>query len=175
MVSCSGFGLPLHAQLLRLFVTSSTRDRLPLEHQCWREMFYVISTVWLSPRRIGMSNECSLACNGAVCLVKRRVCCYKETRWLGMHKQALLQRDAIVGHAEAIRTQSRKPSKAHTHNKLQPTNAGQKRYMSHKRQSSNQTAVQASDTPHPVPPRRRGTPPGAHDEAQIQQRQRTGP
>ena len=27
----------------------------------------------------------------------------------------LLQRDAIVGHAEAIRTQSRKPSKAHTH------------------------------------------------------------
>ena len=26
----------------------------------------------------------------------------------------LLQRDAIVGHAEAIRTQSRKPSKAHT-------------------------------------------------------------
>ena len=37
----------------------------------------------------------------------------------------LLQRDAIVGHAEAIRTQSRKPSKAHTHKKRQPTNAGQ--------------------------------------------------
>ena len=37
----------------------------------------------------------------------------------------LLQRDAVVGHAEAIRTQSRKPSKAHTHKKRQPTNAGQ--------------------------------------------------
>ena len=37
----------------------------------------------------------------------------------------LLQRDAIVGHAEAIRTQSREPSKAHTHKKRQPTNAGQ--------------------------------------------------
>ena len=37
----------------------------------------------------------------------------------------MLQRDAIVGHAEAIRTQSRKPSKAHTHKKRQPTNAGQ--------------------------------------------------
>ena len=36
----------------------------------------------------------------------------------------LLQRDALVGHAEAIRTQSRKPSKAHTHKKRQ-TNAGQ--------------------------------------------------
>ena len=36
-----------------------------------------------------------------------------------------LQRGAIVGHAEAIRTQSRKPSKAHTHKKRQPTNAGQ--------------------------------------------------
>ena len=46
----------------------------------------------------------------------------------GTHAQetsALLQRDAIVGHAEAIRTQSRKPSKAHTHKKRQPTNAGQ--------------------------------------------------
>ena len=41
------------------------------------------------------------------------------------HDQLLLQRDAIVGHAEAIRTQSRKPSKAHTHKKRQPTNAGQ--------------------------------------------------
>ena len=30
----------------------------------------------------------------------------------------MLQRDAIVGHAEAIRTQSRKPSKAHTHKKV---------------------------------------------------------
>ena len=37
----------------------------------------------------------------------------------------MLQRDAIVGHAEAIRTQSRKLSKAHTHKKRQPTNAGQ--------------------------------------------------
>ena len=37
----------------------------------------------------------------------------------------MLQRDAIVGHAEAIRTQTRKPSKAHTHKKRQPTNAGQ--------------------------------------------------
>ena len=26
MVSCSGFGLPLHAQLLRLFVTTSIKD-----------------------------------------------------------------------------------------------------------------------------------------------------
>ena len=37
----------------------------------------------------------------------------------------LLQRDAIVGHAWAIRNQSRTPSKAHTHKKRQPTNAGQ--------------------------------------------------
>ena len=29
--------------------------------------------------------------------------------------QVLIHRDALVGHAEAIRTQSRKPSKAHTH------------------------------------------------------------
>ena len=40
-----------------------------------------------------------------------------------IHIVALLQRDAIVGHAEAIRTQSRKPSKAHTHKKRQPTKA----------------------------------------------------
>ena len=42
-----------------------------------------------------------------------------------MKTKVLLQRDAIVGHAEAIRTQGRKPSKAHTHKKRQPTNAGQ--------------------------------------------------
>ena len=37
----------------------------------------------------------------------------------------MLQRDAIVGHAEAIRSQSRKPSKAHTHtrNASLPTQA----------------------------------------------------
>ena len=38
----------------------------------------------------------------------------------------LLQRDAVVGHVEAIRTQSRELSKAHTHKKRQPTNAGQR-------------------------------------------------
>ena len=37
----------------------------------------------------------------------------------------LLQRDAIVGHAEAIRTQSRKPPKANKRDARQPTNAGQ--------------------------------------------------
>ena len=53
-------------------------------------------------------------------------------------------------------TKSRKPPKSHTtnarhtqqtpgtHNKRQPTNAGQQRYMSHKRQSPNQAAVQGS-------------------------------
>ena len=46
--------------------------------------------------------------------------CYKETRWLGMHKQA----------------GTRAGNQRHTHNKRQPTNTGQKRYTSHKRQSS---------------------------------------
>ena len=73
--------------------------------------------------------------------------CYKETRWLGMHKQAgtragnhhrhtltinvspptqdALQRDASAGHVQAIRNQSRKPAKAHRHKKRQPANADQ--------------------------------------------------
>ena len=48
----------------------------------------------------------------------------------------LLQRDAIVGHAEAIRTQSRKPSKAHT----QETPAYQRR-------PTTQYAAQGSNPP----------------------------
>ena len=46
-------------------------------------------------------------------------------RFLECCMALLLQRNAIVGHAEAIRTQSRKPLKAHTYKKCQPTNAGQ--------------------------------------------------
>ena len=86
MVSCSGFGLPLHAQLLRLFVT------------VFRLAFIMF----------------------------------------------VLQRDAIVRNAEASRNYSRKRTEG-THNKGQPANAGQQRYMSHKRQSPNQDAVKASN------------------------------
>ena len=42
-----------------------------------------------------------------------------------MWASSCVARDAAAGHASAIRNQSRKPSKAHTHNKRQPTNAGQ--------------------------------------------------
>ena len=51
----------------------------------------------------------------------------------------LLPRDAMVGHAEAIRTQSRKPSKAHTHKKRQPTNAGQPHSTRRKEATTNRT------------------------------------
>ena len=39
--------------------------------------------------------------------------------------RALLQRDAMFRNAQAIRNESRKPPKAHTQKKRQPTNAGQ--------------------------------------------------
>ena len=67
-----------------------------------------------------------------------------------LHSKALLQRDAIVGHAEAIRTQSRKPSKAHTHKKRQPTNAGQPRSTRRKEATPQLGAAHAAseDTTH---------------------------
>ena len=52
-----------------------------------------------------LSHRKRALCKIGICITKRR------------HGYALIQRDAIVGHAEAIRTQSRKPSKAHTHKK----------------------------------------------------------
>ena len=64
-----------------------------------------------------------------------QILCYKDTRWLGMRKQA----GTRAGNHQR-----------HTHDKLQHTNAGQQRYTSHKWQSFNQAAVHASnqDTTH---------------------------
>ena len=57
---------------------------------------------------------------------------------------------AMARNASANRKQSRKPPKAHTHDKRQPTNAGQQRCASHTRQPTNQAAAHASiqDTTH---------------------------
>ena len=64
-------------------------------------------------------------------------CCYKETRWLGMHKQA---------------------GNHQRHTRIRNSNVGQQRCASRKQQLPNQAAVHASNqdttlTPHPVPPR----------------------
>ena len=58
------------------------------------------------------------------CETMGQVDCIVTKRWLGMHKQAGTTKG--------------------THNKRHPTNAGQQRYKSHKRQFPNQ-AVQASN------------------------------
>ena len=64
--------------------------------------------------------------------------------------QVLIHRDALVGHAEAIRTQSRKPSKAHTHKKRQSTNAGQPHSTRRKEATPQLAAAHAAseDTTH---------------------------
>ena len=57
----------------------------------------------------------------------------------------VLQRDVMVSHAQAIRNKSRKPPKAHTNKKRQPTNAGQQLCESRKQQPTNQAAAHASN------------------------------
>ena len=85
-------------------------------------------------------------CKESVVVAPVHLVCYKETRWLG-----LLQRDAIVGHAEAIRTQSRKPSKAHTHKKRQPTNAGQPHSTRRKPSKAHTYLTRTPHTHHTAP------------------------
>ena len=101
MVSCSGFGLPLHAQLLRLFVTRPEQETIKGTHAQETSAY----------QRRPTTQHAAQGSNPpirALYMLQRDV------------MVVLLQRDAIVGHAEAIRTQSRKPSKAHTHKKHQP-------------------------------------------------------
>ena len=69
-----------------------------------------------------------------------------------------LQRDAVVGHAEAIRTQSRKPSKAHTHKKRQPTNASQPHSTRRKEATPQLGRYTCSEQRYHIKPHRR--PPG---------------
>ena len=47
----------------------------------------------------------------------------------------MLQRDAMVRKAKSKQELEQETTKAHTHDKHQPTNAGQQRYTSHKRQT----------------------------------------
>ena len=102
MVSCSGFGLPLHAQLLRLFVTRQWNDpktamfifhalvlNVPYEEVCvpWGGSSPVLVSDYL----------CMLAiaslCNQA----------YRDTQWSGGRG---VQRHAVVGRQRCTETRA---------------------------------------------------------------------